>query len=145
MESLAPLSDTSNIVHERRHVPSMAIIAAVYPRSNITRLSLRASMRSSMADADFCCPMFPVYRSERLRKGRSRRVFIAPRGVPLQRLKLITKEAAPTRLIVIRTRGDDCRLLHWPLLLLLPLHGNLSFLLGLAFCQFFSARSFFSF
>ena len=48
-----------------------------------------------MADADFCCPMFPVYRSERLRKGRSRRVFIAPRGGAPAKAKVNYQRSRP--------------------------------------------------
>lgn len=43
--SFAPVSEISWIVQGRRHVPSMPIMFAAYPRSNTTRRDLRSSIR----------------------------------------------------------------------------------------------------
>ena len=44
--SLAPVSETSCIVHGRCHVPSIAIMFAENPRSNTTRCALRCFISS---------------------------------------------------------------------------------------------------
>src|SRR5581483_9445921 len=44
MVSLAPVSETSSMMQSRRHVPSMPIMCAANPRSNVTRSPLRRSV-----------------------------------------------------------------------------------------------------
>jgi hypothetical protein len=82
MERRAPLSDTSCIVQGRRQVPSIAIIVAGKPRSNVTRLSLRCSMPSAWAAVNDGVGYFFDTRESGVRSCRSFLAYRSHQPVP---------------------------------------------------------------
>src|SRR6185437_7787056 len=62
--SFAPVSDTSSILHSRRQVPSMPIICASMPRSNVTRSPLRRSVVMCSALKQLPRPIEPGFHAD---------------------------------------------------------------------------------